>query len=98
MIEPINTYDIAGFFLCRTAQAVAVLDEVGAPNALVQYDLYHAQRMEGELAATLEKYLPRIGYSGWVGCEYKPKTSTQAGLGWRAAMGIPEAVNSTTEL
>ncbi len=114
LIEPINSYDIPGFYLNRTAQAVAILDEVGAPNAYVQYDLYHAQRMEGELAATVQKYLPRIahiqiadnpgrnepgtgemnypflfahldriGYSGWIGCEYKPAGGTEAGLGWR---------------
>jgi hydroxypyruvate isomerase len=114
LIEPINTYDIPGFYLNRTAQAVALLDEVGADNAFVQYDIYHAQRMEGELAATVKKHLPRIGhiqladnpgrnepgtgeinwpfllahldrigYSGWIGCEYKPATTTEAGLGWR---------------
>ena len=27
--------------------------------------------------------LRRIGYSGWIGCEYKPATTTEAGLGWR---------------
>ena len=29
--------------------------------------------------------LPRIdalGYQGWIGCEYKPKAGTEAGLGW----------------
>ena len=114
LIEPINTYDIPGFYLNRTAQAAAILDEVGADNAYIQYDIYHAQRMEGELAATVQKYLPRIahiqladnpgrnepgtgeinyaflfahldriGYQGWIGCEYKPATTTEAGLGWR---------------
>jgi hydroxypyruvate isomerase len=62
LIEPINTFDIPGFYLNRTAQAVAILDEVGAANAFVQYDIYHAQRMEGELAATMQKYLRRIGH------------------------------------
>ena len=62
LIEPINTFDIPGFYLCHTAQAVAVLNEVGADNAFVQYDIYHAQRMEGEVAATLQKHLPRIGH------------------------------------
>lgn len=116
LIEPINTYDIPGFWLNRTAQTVAILDEVGADNAFVQYDIYHAQRMEGEIAATLEKqlarighiqladnpgrhepgtgelnwaflfaHLDRIGYRGWIGCEYKPATTTEAGLGWRQA-------------
>lgn len=62
LIEPINTFDIPGFYLNRTVQAVSILDEVGADNAFVQYDIYHAQRMEGELAATMQKYLPRIGH------------------------------------
>jgi hydroxypyruvate isomerase len=114
LIEPINSFDIPGFYINRTAQALDILDEVGADNAFVQYDLYHAQRMEGELAATLEKHvarighvqladnpgrnepgtgeihypflfahLDRIGYRGWVGCEYKPATTTEAGLHWR---------------
>ncbi len=113
LIEPINRFDIPGFYLNHTAQAAAILDDVGAANAFIQYDLYHAQRMEGELAATLQTYLPRIGhiqiadnpgrhepgtgemnypflfahldrigYAGWVGCEYKPATTTEAGLGW----------------
>jgi hydroxypyruvate isomerase len=114
LIEPINSFDIPGFYLNRTAQALSILDEVGADNAFVQYDIYHAQRMEGELAATLQKHLARIGhiqladnpgrnepgsgeinyaflfahldrigYTGWIGCEYKPATTTEAGLGWR---------------
>lgn len=29
--------------------------------------------------------LDRLGYSGWVGCEYKPSTTTSAGLGWMRA-------------
>ena len=62
LIEPINTYDIPGFYLNRTQQAIDILDEVGAANAFIQYDVYHAQRMEGELAATLQAHLPRIAH------------------------------------
>jgi hydroxypyruvate isomerase len=29
--------------------------------------------------------LDRDGYTGWIGCEYKPNTTTSAGLGWAAA-------------
>jgi len=117
LVEPINTHDIPGFFLNRTQQAIDLLDEVGVNNAFLQYDIYHAQRTEGELAATLEKHLgriahvqladnpgrhepgtgeiryeflfphlDRIGYRGWVGCEYKPATTTEAGLGWIRAL------------
>ena len=62
LIEPINTFDIPGFYLNRTQQAINILDEVGAANAFIQYDIYHAQRMEGELAATLQAHLPRIAH------------------------------------
>lgn len=62
LIEPINTFDIPGFYLNRTDQAAAILDEVAADNLFIQYDIYHAQRMEGELGNTIAKYLPRIGH------------------------------------
>ena len=62
LIEPINFYDVPGFFLNTTAQAVELLDAVGSDNLRVQYDIYHAQRMEGELAATMRKHLSRIGH------------------------------------
>ena len=60
LIEPINTFDIPGFYLSKTHQALDILDEVGSDNLFIQYDIYHAQRMEGELAATMEKHLARI--------------------------------------
>jgi hydroxypyruvate isomerase len=62
LVEPINSWDIPGFFLTRTEQAIAILQEVACDNLFVQYDIYHAQRMEGELAATLQRHLPRIGH------------------------------------
>ena len=62
LLEPINIFDIPSFLVSHTAQALAILDEVGSANLFLQYDLYHAQRMEGELSATLQKHLPRIGH------------------------------------
>jgi hydroxypyruvate isomerase len=62
LIEPVNTRDVPGFFVNRSDQALALIDEVGASNVYLQFDLYHAQRMEGELAGTLEKQLARIGH------------------------------------
>lgn len=62
LIEPINTFDIPGFYISRTAQAAAVLDEVGSDNLFIQYDIYHAQRMEGDLANTIAAHLPRIAH------------------------------------
>ncbi|HSH47963.1 MAG TPA: hydroxypyruvate isomerase [Halomonas sp.] len=111
--EPINTRDIPGFFLNRTEQALAIFDEVGSDNLKLQYDIYHMQIMEGDLASTIEKHLARIahvqladnpgrhepgtgeinypflfahldrlGYAGWIGCEYRPTATTEEGLVW----------------
>ena len=113
LVEPLNTRDVPGFYLCHTRQALEVIDAVGAENLDLQYDAYHMQVMEGNLAVTLERnlgrighvqiadhpgrhepgtgeidygfllaHLDRIGYQGWVGCEYRPAAGTEAGLGW----------------
>jgi hydroxypyruvate isomerase len=119
LIEPINTFDIPGFFLSRAQQALDVIKDAGSDNIFVQYDIYHMQRMEGELTNTIKanlamikhvqladnpgrnepgtgeinyhylfQLLGDIGYDGWIGCEYKPRAGTVAGLGWREAHGV----------
>jgi hydroxypyruvate isomerase len=62
LIEPINTFDIPRFYLSRSAQALEIMAMIGADNLYLQYDIYHMQRMEGELAATLRTHLARIGH------------------------------------
>jgi len=60
--EPINTRDIPGFFLNRTEQALQVFDEVASDNLKLQYDIYHMQIMEGDLAPTIETHFDRIAH------------------------------------
>ena len=62
VMEPINTFDIPGFYLHHTQQALDLIADVGSDNLLVQYDIYHMQRMEGELAATMQKNFAKIGH------------------------------------
>lgn len=62
MIEPINTRTVPGFFLTGSAQAIDVLNAAGEGNAFLQYDIFHMQIMEGDLARTIERLLPRIGH------------------------------------
>jgi hydroxypyruvate isomerase len=113
LTEPANRRTIPGFFLGTSRQAIEVIDAVGAPNLQLQYDIFHMQIMEGDLAKTIERLLPRIGhmqladvpgrhepgtgeinygfllpeidrlgYRGWIGCEYVPKGDTAEGLRW----------------
>lgn len=114
LIEPINSrVDIPGYFYSTSEAALSILNEAARPNVKLQYDIYHMQIMEGDLARNIEQLLPVIGhmqiadnpgraepgtgeinyswllrhidalgYSGWIGCEYRPAGDTAAGLGW----------------
>jgi hydroxypyruvate isomerase len=113
LVEGINTRDMPGYYLTTSRQAFELMDAAGVPNLYYQYDVYHMQVMEGDLAPTLERRLPRIGhvqiadtpgrnepgtgevnfrfllrhldrigYRGFVGCEYRPRAGTVAGLSW----------------
>jgi hydroxypyruvate isomerase len=101
----------------HTPWGVKLVEKVGSERFKLLYDIYHMQIMEGDLARSLQKHLPRIahvqladnpgrnepgtgeinypflfrhldaiGYRGWIGCEYKPRTTTVEGLGWHAAL------------
>lgn len=118
VIEPLNDRDMPGYLLRTTTEAAQVIEAVDRPNVKIQFDLYHAQIMEGDLTMRLRRLAPlvgpslighvqiagvpdrhepdtgecdphhllrvldEIGYRGWVGCEYRPKAGTVAGLGW----------------
>lgn len=114
LIEPINSrIDMPGYWLDDVDKGLRLLEVIDRPNVKLQYDIYHAQIIAGDLARTLEAnidrighiqiadnpgrhepgtgeinypflfaLLDRLGYAGWLGCEYKPLTTTEAGLGW----------------
>ncbi|MCF8150793.1 MAG: hydroxypyruvate isomerase [Burkholderiaceae bacterium] len=113
VLEPLNTRDNPGFAVATTRAGLALIEAVGDDMLRLQYDIYHAQVMEGDLAHTLETHLPRIGhiqladnpgrhepgsgeinfpfllqhldrigYTGWVGCEYKPRGRSEDSFGW----------------
>jgi len=113
LTEPANRRTIPDFFLCGSRQGLEVIDAAGCANLKLQYDIFHMQIVEGDLAKTIERLLPRIGhmqladvpdrhepgtgeinfdfllahidrlgYQGWMGCEYIPKGDTVAGLAW----------------
>lgn len=119
LIEPINTFDMPGYFLTTTEAARDVIREVGAANLGLQFDLYHRHRMQGRVLEAIAEFAPiarhyqcanppdrsepavdsldyrRIfeaidstGFTGWIGCEYKPRGTTLEGLEWPGRCGV----------
>ncbi|MDQ6744604.1 MAG: hydroxypyruvate isomerase [Actinomycetota bacterium] len=62
LVEPVNTYDIPGFFVSTTGAAARLLDDVGSDNVRIQFDFYHAQKMEGNLCERFDELLHRIAH------------------------------------
>lgn len=125
LVEPINPRDLPGYLLNRTEDALDIVDEVGAGNVALQFDLYHRQVVQGDLIHAVRRWGARAahvqiaqppdrgepdrgeiryeevlaalrdtGYSGWVGCEYRPRQGTLAGLTWLKAFTAPDDMES----
>lgn len=119
LLEPLNHEDTPGYYLTLTGETRRLIEVIGRDNVELQYDLYHRQIMEGNLARGIadnlgiighiqfssvpgrhepqygEVNLPflfevcdRLGYDGWIGCEYRPMTTTDEGLVWGRRYGL----------
>ncbi len=112
-LEPLNSRDVPGYLMLTSAAIAEALERIDRPNAGLQFDFYHVQIMEGDLAKRFEAMLDdivhvqisgvperhepnigeinypylfnlmdRLGYTGYVGCEYNPLGDTRDGLSW----------------
>lgn len=112
-LEPLNSRDVPGYLMPTSAAITEALERIDRPNAGLQFDFYHVQIMEGDLAKRFEAMLDdivhvqisgvperhepnigeinypylfnlmdRLGYTGYVGCEYNPLGDTRDGLSW----------------
>ena len=62
VLEPVNSVDHPNFLLQRTEDAAEVIARIGAPNLMIQFDIYHRQIMQGNLMDALITFLPLIGH------------------------------------
>jgi len=62
LVEPINDRDMPGFYVTHTRDALEVFKLVRHKNLWLQYDIYHMQVMEGNLANTIRDNLQRIAH------------------------------------
>lgn len=62
LVEPLNDKNFPGFHLVGSLQTIDLLDQIGHANIQLQYDIYHMQRMEGELINSITTLVDRIGH------------------------------------
>jgi hydroxypyruvate isomerase len=62
MIEAVNTFENGPYLLYTTKDGAEFVRSVGRDNVKLQYDVYHMQRMEGNIVANLREYIDVIGH------------------------------------
>jgi hydroxypyruvate isomerase len=120
LLEPLNAVDFPGYLVGGIAAAKEIIALSGADNVFLQYDVYHMQMSQGQLAQSFRDhmdiirhvqiagvpgrnepdssqeinfpmlflYFDSVGYQDWIGCEYRPRVKTEAGLAWAQDWGI----------
>jgi hydroxypyruvate isomerase len=122
LVEALNAYDNPTFLVTRLAHMLDLRAQVASPQVRIQYDVFHMQRIEGNLIHDIRQHIDAIGhvqiadapdrhepgtgeinyrnvlaaldeagYSGYVGLEYRPRTTVEDSLAW-----LPVAARKTT--
>lgn len=105
LIEPLNPHNAPGYFLAGTEQAAGIIRDVARPNLKLMFDVYHIQRIEGDIARRLEDLFPLIGHVQIASVpdrgapdhgeiDYAFVLQRLRGLGWAKPVGaeyLPEA-------
>ncbi len=62
LLEPLNTVDMPGYLHTRCDQTRRIIEAAAQPNVRLQYDFYHRQVMEGNLAPNLRQHFDLVGH------------------------------------
>lgn len=108
MLEALNAQENPGYLLTHSWDALELLRRVDSPWIRFQYDVYHMQRMEGNLVDTLRDHLDHIGHIQIADCpgRHQPGTGeinyaflldTLEELGYDGYVGLEYVPLGTTE-
>lgn len=108
MVEAINAIDNPLYPFTGTKPTLEFLDSVGASNLEYLYDIYHMQRMEGNIIATLRANISRIGHiqiadspdryhPGTGELNYRRIFETIESLGYEGSVGLEYLAVGTTD-
>ena len=76
VFEAINTRDMPGFIIHNSQQMLDVLRQLNHPKLFMQYDIYHMQKMGGDVAGFISQYADRIGHIQFADCPGRGQPGT----------------------
>ncbi|MDC0609428.1 hydroxypyruvate isomerase family protein [Vibrio sp.] len=62
VLEPLNSRDVPNYFISHQREAVELIKRIERDNVFLQFDVYHAQIMDGDLTVLIQNLAPYIGH------------------------------------
>lgn len=108
LIEPLNPFDVPGYALSTTAQAIETIEGLGRDNLKLMFDFYHVHRTEGDVLKRLETVYGHIGHIQFAGpphrgwpdrgeLDFVPIFEALETLGWDQPIGAEYKPDGPTE-
>tara|TARA_R110002124_G_scaffold77533_7_gene207622 strand:- start:2001 stop:2765 length:765 start_codon:yes stop_codon:yes gene_type:complete len=108
LIEPLNPFDVPGYFLKSTAQAAEIIQDLNLPNLKLMFDCYHVARSEGDVLARFRAVSPMVGHVQFAGVpdrgepdrgrvDYGALLPEIAAAGWRQPFGAEYRPSGPTQ-
>lgn len=76
LIEPLNSQDMPGYFIDSFPLAESIIHEVGRKNIGLQFDIYHCQKIHGNVAKNIERYITLIKHFQIASVPYRHEPGT----------------------
>lgn len=108
VIEPLNPFDVPGYFLKNTSQAIDIIDSLSLENIRLMFDCYHVGRTEGDVITRFHACQPWIGHIQFAGVpdrgpphqgsvDYRAVFDAIDASGWTQPLGAEYRVEGSTE-
>ncbi len=108
VIEPLNAFDVPGYFLNKISQAIDIINELSISNIRLMFDCYHVGRTEGDILAAFDSAREYIGHIQFAGVpdrgrpdqgkvDYREIFKHIEASGWALPLGAEYKVSGDTE-
>lgn len=76
LIEPLNPQDMPSYMVDSFPLAESIIREVDRKNIGLQFDIYHCQKIHGDVVKNIERYLPLIKHFQIASVPYRHEPGT----------------------
>jgi len=91
-LEPLNRIEHTRYILGRTSDAIEIIERINHPRLMLQFDIYHTQRTEGNLVKLIQTHFAHIGHVQIADSPARNQPGTGE-INWKYLLGQLESMN-----